>query len=330
MKSFDMNENPKISVIVPVCNSYKYLKMIHKSIQDQSFKDIEIIYIDDGSKDGSVEFLKKMQEKDKRIIILKNKESRGPFYNRNKGAIFARGEYLQFVDSDDMLAGDILEKAYITAKKENIDIVQYIVLKDYNTWYYVFNETTKSIIIHQPDLSEEMFYGRYYLSRTCNYMFNKIIKREKFLKALIYIGDEVLKENLSMQEDLLQFFSLLRVSDSLLYINHFGYAKMKYEDKQSLMSNLHNPKRVNKIYHDKFIELKLICQKTKDDVHDKGVCYNYFTNIRYYYHTVTKYITQGYELFDEVFELLLKSPFFNRKKEFKNFRKKMYVRRKNK
>ena len=177
MKSFDMNENPKISVIVPVCNSYKYLKMIHKSIQDQSFKDIEIIYIDDGSKDGSVEFLKKMQEKDKRIIILKNKESRGPFYNRNKGAIFARGEYLQFVDSDDMLAGDILEKAYITAKKENIDIVQYIVLKDYNTWYYVFNETTKSIIIHQPDLSEEMFYGRYYLSRTCNYMFNHLFSK---------------------------------------------------------------------------------------------------------------------------------------------------------
>ena len=82
--------------------------MIHKSIQDKSFKDIEIIYIDDGSKDTSVEFLKKMQEKDKRIVVLKNKESKGLFYNRYKGAIFPRGEYLQYVDSDAMLIGDIL------------------------------------------------------------------------------------------------------------------------------------------------------------------------------------------------------------------------------
>jgi len=88
--------------------------LIHKSIQDQSFKDIEIIYIDDGSNGESVEFLKKMQEKDKRMIILQNKESKASFYNRNKGALFARGEYLQYVDSDDMLVGDILEKACIS------------------------------------------------------------------------------------------------------------------------------------------------------------------------------------------------------------------------
>ena len=49
-----------------------------------------------------------MQEKDKRIVVLKNKESKGLFYNRYKGAIFPRGEYLQYVDSDAMLIGDIL------------------------------------------------------------------------------------------------------------------------------------------------------------------------------------------------------------------------------
>ena len=333
MKSFNMSENPKISVIVPICNSYKYLKMVHKSIQDQSFKDIEIIYIDDGSKDGSVEFLEKMQEKDKRIIILKNKESKGPFYNRHKGAIFARGEYLQYVDSDDMLVGDILEKAYVTAKKENVDIVQYIILKEFKgRKYYIFNETTNFSIIRQPELSDQMFYGFSYLRRVNNYMFNKIIRREKFLKALIYIGDELLKEDLYYQEDYLQFFSLLRASDSLLFINHFGYAKIRYRDRKSLMSNFHNPKRINKIFHDNFTELKLIYQKTKDNVHDKGVCYDYFLNIRNFYRTVTRYITQGYELFDEVFDLLLKSPYFSdkRKKEFFDFRKKMYVRRKNK
>jgi len=86
----------------------------------------------------------------------------------------------------------------------------------------------------------------------------------------------------------------------------------------------------NKIFHDNFIELKLFGQKTKNDVHDKGVCINYLYNIRNVYHFVTRYITAGYELLDEVYDLLLKSPYFSdkRKREFRNFRRKMDFRKK--
>ena len=96
------------------------------------------------------------------------------------------------------------------------------------------------------------------------------------------------------------------------------------------MSNFHNPQRVNKIFHDNFIELKLLCQKTENDVHDKGICYKYFINIRNVYHFITWCITTGYELFDEIYDLLFKSPYFSdkRKKEFRNFWRKMYFRRK--
>ena len=110
-----------------------------------------------------------------------------------------------------MLVTNIFEKAYVSAKKDNIDIVQYIILKDFRgCLYYIYNETTKFNIMRQPELSDEMFYWRSYLKRASNYMFNKIIRREKLLKALIYIADEVLKE------DLLQFCALLRISESLL------------------------------------------------------------------------------------------------------------------
>jgi hypothetical protein len=94
-QNFKFSENPKISVIIPFYNSLNNLNILHKSIQDQSMQDIEIIYIDDCSIDKSDELIQNLQKKDKRIILLKNKERKGTFYSRNKGAIFARGEYLQ-------------------------------------------------------------------------------------------------------------------------------------------------------------------------------------------------------------------------------------------
>lgn len=72
-------------------------------MQFQSLKDFEIIFIDDCSSDNTSQIILELQKKDQRIILLKNKKNKGPFYSRNKGAIFSRGEYIQFVDSDDIL-----------------------------------------------------------------------------------------------------------------------------------------------------------------------------------------------------------------------------------
>jgi glycosyltransferase involved in cell wall biosynthesis len=66
---------------------------------------------------------------------LKNKQNKGPFYSRNKAAVFAKGEYIQFMDSDDILINNILEKAYIIAKKNNIDIIQYKFVKRKHKFY---------------------------------------------------------------------------------------------------------------------------------------------------------------------------------------------------
>ena len=94
---------PKISIIIPLKNSFKNILKLHKSIQEQSLKEIEIIYVDDCSSDDTTQLIKKLQKKDRRIILLRNKINKGPFYSRNKAAIFARGEFIQFIDSDDIL-----------------------------------------------------------------------------------------------------------------------------------------------------------------------------------------------------------------------------------
>ena len=136
-------ENPKISVIIPVYNSQIFLGRVYKSIQEQSFKDIEIIFVDDCSKDNSVSIINKFQKRDRRVVLLKNKVNRGPFYSRNKGALLARGEFIQFIDSDDIFLNDIFEKAYYTAKIKNIDIVQYKLLKNSGFHFFPLVEKIK-------------------------------------------------------------------------------------------------------------------------------------------------------------------------------------------
>jgi glycosyltransferase involved in cell wall biosynthesis len=150
--------------------------------------------------------------------LLKNKKNKGPFYSRNKAAIFSRGEFIQFVDSDDILINNILEKAYLIAKNKNIDIIQYKIVKKHIK-FSILDETTSFNIIRQPELSDQMYYGRGKLRQDNYYIFNKLINKKTFLDSLIFIGNDFLKTELYMNEDLLQLFSILRVANSLLFIN---------------------------------------------------------------------------------------------------------------
>jgi glycosyltransferase involved in cell wall biosynthesis len=120
---------------------------------------LEIIFVDDCSLDNTTQIIARLQKKDKRIILLKNKNNKGPFYSRNKAVIFARGEYIQFVDSDDILINNILEKAYLIAKINNIDIIQYKFIKKKKK-FVIFDESTSFNIINQPELSDQMYYGK--------------------------------------------------------------------------------------------------------------------------------------------------------------------------
>jgi len=328
-QNFDFSENPKISVIVPFYNSENCLNILHKSIQDQSMQDIEIIYIDDSSKDKSFELIKNLQKKDKRIILLKNKKRKGSFYSRNKGAIFARGEYLQYADPSDLLVANILEKAYINAKTNNIDIIQYKAIKESNGNIQILDEMEKSSIIKQPELSKEKLYDFSDLKTANNYLFNKLIKKEKYLESLKYLNNKVLKEKLYLEEDYIQFISLLKVSNSFLFISQIGYSIIRNRDFEPLINKFDKNKMANRILHDKFIELKFIYKKVKDHDFDKELFYSYFSRIKSLYTPLAKQVTEGYGLYDEVFDLMSKDQLFDEKteEEFTAFKNDIMVNR---
>ena len=105
----------KVSIIVPVYNAENYLKNCLNSLLGQTLKEIEIICVNDGSKDKSLDILHEYSAKDKRIKVISNSINRGQPTSRNKGIMEARGKYIQFVDADDFIeketTGDLFELA---------------------------------------------------------------------------------------------------------------------------------------------------------------------------------------------------------------------------
>ena len=113
-------KNDLISVIVPVYNVEKYLKRCVDSIINQSYQYLEIILVDDGSKDRSSELCDKYAERYQNIKVV-HKKNAGLGYARNTGLEIATGKYVAFVDSDDYIAGNMISNLYNDIKKSNAD-----------------------------------------------------------------------------------------------------------------------------------------------------------------------------------------------------------------
>ena len=119
-----INDMIKVSVIMPVYNSEKYLKNAIDSVLNQSLKEIELICIDDGSTDKSGEICDMYAKKDSRVRVIHQK-NRGLCNARNVGIKIARGEYIGFCDNDDKCLPKMLEDNYLLAKAENADVVRF-------------------------------------------------------------------------------------------------------------------------------------------------------------------------------------------------------------
>lgn len=121
LQQFDNLDIPKISVIVPVFNTEKYLSKCLLSILKQTEKQIEIIIVNDGSTDDSEKIISIFAKYDKRIVVI-NQEHKLQGAARNNGIKHAKGEYISFIDSDDWIDLDYFEKLYTAAEKYNSDI----------------------------------------------------------------------------------------------------------------------------------------------------------------------------------------------------------------
>ena len=136
-----------ISVIVPVYNVEEYLEECLNSIQHQTYTDIEVILVNDGSRDGSKEICERYCQQDSRFHLI-NQENKGLSGARNRGMTESKGEFITFVDSDDVIKDDMLEQLLKHMTTEEVDIVE--------CWY---TNDKKEIEIPSPENVKIIFQG---------------------------------------------------------------------------------------------------------------------------------------------------------------------------
>ena len=172
----------KVSVIVPVYNTEKYLKNCIDSLLKQNFEDYEIIVINDLSPGNAEEIIKSYN--DKKIVYIKNKTNKGIGYNRNLGIKKAKGEYVCFIDSDDYVKEDFISKMYNYSKENNLDlcVCDYINVDEKGNTLEEFNLSNFGITNY-----EENNLG------PCN----KLFKKDMLIKNKIEFSEKLKYEDLS-------------------------------------------------------------------------------------------------------------------------------------
>jgi glycosyltransferase involved in cell wall biosynthesis len=123
-----MNENPYISICIPALNMKKYIERTILSIINQSFQDLEIVIINDNSKDDTEKIIKKLQFEDNRIKLINHNIKKGVYYSRVEAILFSKGKYIILMDPDDLyLNENLFEELYNYNLKFNVDIIEFIV-----------------------------------------------------------------------------------------------------------------------------------------------------------------------------------------------------------
>lgn len=168
----------KVSVIMPIYNASNYLKPALDSVLEQTLSDLEIICIDDGSTDHSLEILKEYQERDERVRIV-TETNAGPALARNNGIRRARGEYLAFIDADDFLEPTFLEVLYSLAKERELDIAisKYDIFNNRNARFETATKADHSHIFEDGGVTSKNEHPDYILSSTIGSAWNKLFRR---------------------------------------------------------------------------------------------------------------------------------------------------------
>ena len=266
---------PKISLISPVYNTGRFVLRFLRSIQFQKFNDIEIILIDDFSKDNSVQLIKEYQNEDKRIKLIRNKKNKGTFSSRNIGILKSKGEYIMMPDPDDILLENSLEYFYNFAKKYNYELIRFNIYLNFGKSF--FGQITRKLesrSIFQPELSTYLFYGLKYLHQVDFNICNKFIKREAIIRALKIISINDLNIYMTCHEDGLLNFLLYRTAKSFYFIKKFGYYYIMNNYKHRKYFTFNNIKF-------SFIHIMNIFNLTKNSKKEKDMVNEIFKRLVY-------------------------------------------------
>ena len=249
------NVKSKVSIIIPVYNVKKYLPRCFESATNQTYKDLEIIFVDDGSKDSSGSLCDEYETQDSRVKVI-HKVNGGLSSARNAGIEASNGDYIFFLDSDDYLSTKCIEKMVNLLNAHNADVV--IVKMPYvseNTNNEIEAGSTETIVMNSERAIEESLYQKRY---TCCAP-AKLFKRE-------VIGDIRFPEG-RLSEDLATCHLFLDNAHKIVYSDYCGYF---YRQRDNSIMHVFDPKRMDALTWANSIES--FCLERYPNIVNAAIC----------------------------------------------------------
>ncbi|MDF2841818.1 MAG: glycosyl transferase [Herbinix sp.] len=308
-----------ISVIVPVYNGSKYLEICIDSIINQSYKDIEIILIDDCSKDNSLEICRYYEQQDERIKIITNNITYGTSKARNKGINAAKGEFLVFIDDDDFIDEYFIETLYKKQQYYNADIIQ---------CYFKSFENKEDIKNTHKNQTDAEYDGINAIKLLCSseeqgvqfcVVFNKLFRRTLF--------DTIRYDDGKVHEDVFIMHKLFLKANKTVFISNDLYYYRKTPT--SITRKPYNKTRLDSL---EGMELRAIYVKNLDhDLYVKALIQLLHCQINNYYN-LKKFYSKDKEdnflvrsNFKRYYKIVIKNKNILLKWEIKKFRKFYYI-----
>ncbi|MFW0893120.1 glycosyltransferase family 2 protein [Clostridium perfringens] len=190
----------KISIIVPLYNSEKYLDKCIKSILNQTFKNFELILVNDGSKDKSLEICNKYEKKDSRITVI-NKENEGSIIARRRGVEISKSQYITFIDSDDWIKANTIEILVNEINYSASDVIVFNMYKVLDSLGIVKKENDNRYFIKKyykgdeirEELASAYLHGHPFPAGLCGKVYKREILCEcgKYLDKISFLGDDL-------------------------------------------------------------------------------------------------------------------------------------------
>lgn len=262
----------KVSIIIPAYNIEKYIERSILSCIQQSFKNIEIIVINDASTDNTLQIINKMKVKDNRIKVINKKKNQGCIEARKSGFEIAKGEYIMFVDGDDYIDDiEAIDILYKNAKKKNYDIVCYK--------FFVEDKSDKvkawktEFIFNDDDNMLDLLF-----QRKINYsLWSKFIRKEFIKENRIEFP-----RNFSYGEDVAFSYSLAMYNPRFIILNEYLYNYCRRSD--SLDSSI----------NEKTYEITKALQFIKEQLQKNNLYYKYKEEFDYLSFIQAYYIRKDY------------------------------------
>lgn len=281
----------KVSVVMPVYNAEKYLAKSIESMLSQSLKEIELILVNDGSKDKSLAICEEYAKRDSRIIVI-NKKNEGACIARNTGISIAKGKYIQLVDADDYIENNMLEEQYNLGEKTNAEVVMCGMKFDVHkkNGQVVISEAHYKDMVLNSQEEIKLIFMDLFDNLLFNYTHNKLYNRE-FLKKnnLKFIEWLPINQDTNFNIDVFKALNKLTISTKSYYhyvktfeetivtryhANKFKVRTFRYDRLKELLEswgiyNDENKKKLASMYIHHVIECFEIYNHKKCDLNTK-------------------------------------------------------------